>query len=127
MKNLSAKNPKILIVDDSEDSRAYCEMIADMFAAGVVKARNVEEAMSILGTGIQPEYVLLDLIMPGRRPEELVSRVKADEKLSGTKVVVMSALKGVTQKSKKMGADAAMKKPFTMDRFVNVLGLTKTV
>lgn len=125
MKNLNANKPSILIVDDSEDNRAYCEMMAEMYQADVIKARNVDEAMAILATGVQPSAVLLDLIMPGRRPEELISRVRADEKLTGTKVVVMSALRQVKEKSKKMGADAAMKKPFTMDRFVKTLGLAK--
>jgi hypothetical protein len=38
----------------------------------------------------------------------------------------MSSLKEVSKKSKKMGADAAMHKPFSMERFVNAIGLQPT-
>ncbi len=61
--------------------------------------------------------------MPGRHPGELITRVKKDQRLQKTKVVLMSALHNVRAKVGKLGADAAMKKPFTMDQFVRVAGL----
>ncbi len=52
------KSPSILIVDDSEDSRSYCEIIADMYSAKVIKARDVEEAMGLLAKGVKPDVMM---------------------------------------------------------------------
>src|SRR5665213_224542 len=113
----------ILIVDDSLDSRAFCGLIVEMHNISVEQAKDVDEAFEILATGFKPDVVLIDLIMPGRRPEELVKRIKDDRGRASTKVVVMSALPEVKARALKMGADTSMHKPFTMPKFVDALGL----
>ncbi len=113
----------MLIVDDSADSRSFCELMAQMFDVEVTQARNVDEAIKALDEGSEPDVVLLDLIMPGKLPEELVERVRGDLKLKATKVVIMSAIKEVSARAKKMGANASIRKPFTMLRFADVVGL----
>jgi CheY-like chemotaxis protein len=113
----------ILIVDDSMDSRAFCGLIVEMHNISVQPAKDVDEALALLDEGFKPDVVLVDLIMPGRRPEELVKRIREDKTLSATKVVVMSALPEVKSRAKKMGADTSVHKPFTMPKFVDALGL----
>jgi len=113
----------ILIVDDSLDSRAFCGLIVEMHNISVEQAKDVDEAFAILATGFKPDVVLIDLIMPGRRPEELVKRIKDDRALARTKVVVMSALPEVKARALKMGADTSVHKPFSMPKFVDALGL----
>jgi DNA-binding response OmpR family regulator len=113
----------ILIVDDSLDSREFCGLIVEMHNVSVKQAKDVDEAISILNEGWKPDVVLVDLIMPGRHPGDLIKRVKGDKSLSGTKVVVMSALPEVKIRARKMGADSSVHKPFSMPIFVDALGL----
>ncbi|MGZ3722855.1 MAG: response regulator, partial [Bdellovibrionales bacterium] len=113
----------ILIVDDSTDSREFCGLIVEMHNIKVRQAKDVSEAMTILDEGWKPDVVLVDLIMPGRHPSELIKRVKADKSLQATKIVVMSALPQVKNTAKKMGADNSVHKPFSMPNFVAALGL----
>lgn len=115
----------VLIVDDSADSRAFCEMIAQTFNVRIRKARSVDEALALIDEGLKPEYILLDLVMPGLLPEELVRRVKGDPALSSTKVILMSSLKEVGAQAARLGADGSLRKPFTVTRFVRELGLDK--
>jgi len=113
----------ILIVDDSLDSREFCGLIVEMHNIPVKQAGNVDEALKILEEGFTPDVVLVDLMMPGRRPEELVKFIKATPRLAHSKVVVMSALPEVKNRARKMGADTSVHKPFTMPNFVSALGL----
>lgn len=109
----------MLIVDDSIDNRHFCELIANMCDIKVEQAANVDEAMSIIDNGYQPNVVLLDLMMPGRSPEELVQRVKGDSRLSETKIVLISALREVNKKAKDWGVNGALHKPFNMPKFID--------
>lgn len=115
--------PAILIVDDSLDSREFCGLIVEMHNVSVRQAKDVSEAMGLLDEGFKPDVVLVDLIMPGPHPHELIKRVKEDPALAHTRVVVMSALPEVKRAAKKLGADVSMHKPFSMPLFVDALGL----
>jgi CheY-like chemotaxis protein len=110
---------KMLIVDDCEDNRAFCELIAHMFSIDVKLASTVDEAFEILGSGYVPGVILLDLVMPGRPPEELVAHIKATPSFSETKIVLTSALRELRVIAASMGADGALKKPYNMPDFVD--------
>lgn len=112
---------KVLIVDDSTDSRAFCELIASMLNVKVEKADCVDQAIMALDAGLQPDLILLDLMMPGRAPGELVKRVKEDPTLSGTRIVIMSAMREIHEMATAMGADDAMMKPLDMAKFADQL------
>ncbi len=110
---------KMLIVDDCEDNRAFCELIAQMFSIEVKQAQDVDEAFTILAEGFYPRVILLDLIMPGRTPEELVEYVKSRAELRDTKIVLTSALRELRLMAEKMGADDALLKPYNMPEFMD--------
>lgn len=115
--------PSILIVDDSLDSREFCGLIVEMHNVSVRQAQDVPEAMEILDQGFKPDVVLVDLIMPGPHPHLLIKRVKEDETLQNTKVVMMSATPDVNDVARSLGADEGVHKPFPLPAFVDALGL----
>lgn len=110
----------MLIVDDSPDNRSFCELIAQMFNfEPVMVAEDADQAIRILGEGFKPDVVLLDLIMPGSDPEELIKTVRARDDLKETSVVLMSAIREVSKVAQSMGADDAIRKPFAMEKLVD--------
>lgn len=110
---------KMLIVDDCEDNRAFCELIAHLFNIEVKLASSVDEAFSILEEGYDPRVILLDLVMPGRAPEELVQFVKSAPHMKDTKIVLSSALRELRVIAANMGADDVLSKPYNMPDFVD--------
>lgn len=112
---------RLLIVDDSADTRDFCELIARLFQIRVEQALNADDAVERLSRGPVPDLVLLDLMMPGQSPEQFMSWLKGQPRLSGIQVVVISALREVGQRAREMGAAGALRKPFDMAAFVNIL------
>lgn len=113
----------VLIVDDSEDSRSFCEMIARMFHLNVRNAGDVDEAIEVLEGGAKPNLILLDLMMPGRDPQVLIDYVKNDVSLADTKVVLMSALRETHERAQTMGADNSLTKPLDLNALIGQLKL----
>ncbi len=111
----------VMIVDDSTDSRAFCELIAGMLNMKVEIAENVDEALAAIDGGVTPDLILLDLMMPGRGPGELVKRIKSDPQLAHTRVVLMSAMREIHEMAAVMGADDAIMKPLDLARFTQEL------
>ncbi|MBX3020327.1 MAG: response regulator [Bdellovibrionales bacterium] len=110
----------MLIVDDSPDNRSFCELIAQMFNfSPVAVASDADEAIALIEKGFKPTVVLLDLIMPGSDPEELVKAIRAKPELDETEVVLMSAIREVSKVARTMGADDAIRKPFAMEKLVD--------
>jgi DNA-binding response OmpR family regulator len=112
---------KLLIVDDSMDTREFCELVARVFNIEVEQALNADDGVKRLSRGLTPDLILLDLMMPGRSPEDFVRWVRGEERFKNTKVIVISALREVAQRAREMGANGALRKPFEMATFVDLL------
>lgn len=83
---------KILIIDDDKN-------ISDLYllaftAAGyeIKAAENASRALERIAGGFTPDAILLDIIMPGENGIELLNKLVADPKLSGTKILLFSNL-----------------------------------
>jgi CheY-like chemotaxis protein len=117
---VSMATPKILIVEDSDDSR---EMLAELLrCAGyrVEEARNGLEAYSLLKTTSErPTLMLLDLMMPVMSGPELIEVLSNDDTLSQLPIVIVSA----AVESIRTGAvKAALKKPIHFETLLEIVG-----
>ena len=121
---------KILIVDDEAHIRLLLEQTLDpLVDEGVelLTASNGGEALDLI-TKERPELVLLDVMMPVMNGFDVCKRVKGDESLSSTFVMMLTAkgqeLDRVT--GAEVGADLDLTKPFDPDdvlrRAASVLG-----
>ena len=121
---------KILIVDDEAHIRLLLEQTLDpLVDEGVelLTASNGGEALDLI-TKERPELVLLDVMMPVMNGFDVCKRVKGDESLSSTFVMMLTAkgqeLDRVT--GAEVGADLYLTKPFDPDdvlrRAASVLG-----
>ena len=85
-----AKQPKILLVEDTEDNRFMMRRLLEMDGYEVVEARNGQEAVH-LAEQEKPQLVLMDLSLPvidGLAATRLVRRIPG---LKETPIIAVSA------------------------------------
>lgn len=104
--------PKILIVEDDNDLRAYLREILSpnyqIFESPLAsKAEQLIEKTA-------PELVLSDVMMPGMSGIELCDRIKNNPATSHTPVILLTALTDMQSQTAAMkaGADGYIQKPF---------------
>ncbi len=82
---------RILLVEDDDALRqVLAEVLADEGYA-VKAAPDGATALALVESGVHPDLVLLDLLMPGMGGEEVIDRLRGS-KASDVPIVVLSAL-----------------------------------
>lgn len=115
----------ILIVDDSETVRAVIVKalrLAQVPAEEIHQAGNGEEAWKVLGEH-WIDLVFCDINMPVMGGLELIGRMRADEILKNTPVVVVTT-EGSSKRIeelKQKGVNAYIRKPFTPEMIRKVV------
>ncbi|HTP35089.1 MAG TPA: response regulator [Candidatus Acidoferrales bacterium] len=106
----------ILIVEDSENSAAMLEMaFLGIPGVTVVQAASGVEALRLLDTLTSVQAVVTDLNMPRMDGFELIQRIRGDERLRSTPIIVVSADTDpdTPRRVAALGADAYFTKPFS--------------
>ena len=81
----------ILIIDDEEDVKDIVQMGLEMVADWrVITASTGKEGLR-LAQSIQPEVILLDLMMPEWDGKETLKRLKANPNTASSPVILMTA------------------------------------
>ncbi len=113
------QKPKLLIVDDEPYNVDYLEQELEECGYEILSAFNGKEALDKIRT-VQPDLVLLDLMMPIVDGFAVLSEIKADIELREIPVIIISAttdsksiVKGVKQ-----GADDYLTKPVDADLLI---------
>ncbi len=106
------EQPVVLVVDDQAPNR---KLLADLLASrgyAVVTAESGEEALAKVGS-VQPDLVLLDVIMPGLSGYEVCRSIRADPATGVLPVVMVTALDPAQERVKGLeaGADDFLTKP----------------
>ena len=83
--------PLVLVIDDEPQ-------IADLFSRllcsggfSTVEARSAEDALTLLGQGLAPDAILLDLLMPGMGGLAFLRRLRDDPRHKTLPVTVVTA------------------------------------
>lgn len=106
---------KILIVDDQPEIRNLLALTLDAENYEIHHANNWVTALAMTHA-IKPDLVLLDVMMPGEFDGlEVCKRIKHDDKLSSTIILIISARAQVADRYKALeaGADDYLTKPFS--------------
>jgi DNA-binding response OmpR family regulator len=105
---------KILIADDEPNILISLEFLMKREGYQVLLARDGSEALALIMRE-RPSLVLLDVMMPGKSGFDVCQDVRADETLSGVKIVLLTAKGRDTDIAKGMalGATDYMTKPFS--------------
>lgn len=110
---------KILIVDDEQDLVKLIRYHLEKDGYKVISANNGEDAL-LLARREEPELVILDLMLPGIDGLEVCKKLKMDQKLARTAIIMLTA-KGEEADvtiGLKLGADDYMTKPFSPKELV---------
>jgi len=110
---LSEKRPKILVVDDNSTNVELLCANLKPYNYQIDTAYDGEEALKKIEKD-PPDLVLLDLMMPKVSGYEVCQHIKKNKKTQLIPVIVVTALKDLTDKIKaiEMGADDFLMKPF---------------
>ncbi len=103
----------ILAVDDMPENRDLVSRLLSKAGHTVLTAESGEEALELLDT-MGVDVVLLDLMMPGIGGSEVLRRLKDDEQLRATPVIMISGRQDMDQiiACIQAGADDYLLKPF---------------
>lgn len=113
----------ILIVDDVPSNLSVVVDLLEDSGYNVAIAQDGEEALQRAQL-LQPDLILLDVMLPGADGFEICRRLKADEKTQDIPVIFMTALVAAEQKVKGFGAGGVdyVTKPLQIEEVIARVG-----
>ena len=113
---------KLLIVDDEDNIR---RLLAATLTGGdydVIQARDGTQALELTRRE-RPDFVVLDVSMPGLDGIEVCRQIKSDSALRNTTVVMLTAQSQAEtrRRATQAGADAFLTKPFSPLQLLEVV------
>ncbi len=117
----------VLIVDDEYSGRQTLESVLEADGYQIEMAENGIQALEMAKV-IQPDVILLDVMMPGMTGFEVCQRIRNDPLIAEIPIIVLTALddRESLLNALKAGADDFITKPF--DRYelrARLIGITK--
>src|SRR6185369_1015586 len=114
---------RILLVEDEADTAEFLKTLLEREHYSVLVAKDGGQAQSILVMR-KPDFVILDLILPGESGFEICERFKKTD--PAILVLILSGIEmdDAFQLAKRVGADAYLTKPFEPDTLLK--GITET-
>ena len=103
---------KILLIEDELDLVEVIKMRLENSGYEVISALSGEEAFTFLQKEI-PNLILLDLLLPGMRGEEICKKLKCDNRFKTIPVILFTAsASNIPKVVKEVCADDYITKPF---------------
>ena len=119
---MSPHGLKILVVDDSTMA---LDITVKLLREAGHDAEGINEPRDALSRArkLRPDVIVCDLMMPEMNGFEVVSALRKEESLSDVRIVMASAkaYDADREKAKRLGADAYIVKPFTLEKFDSTL------
>jgi two-component system, OmpR family, response regulator len=108
---------RILVVDDETDTATFLKALLERNNYDVTVARDGGQAHSMFVMK-KPDFVILDLILPGESGFEVCERLKMQER--GVPVMILTAIDmdDARNLARRVGADAYTTKPFDPDELL---------
>lgn len=110
---------KILIVDDEENIVISLEFLMQQAGYEVAIARNGEDALAMVDE-FKPDLVLLDVMMPRVNGFDVCQKIRDNDELQDTKIIMLTAKGRDVEVAKGMalGANSYVIKPFSTKQLV---------
>lgn len=114
---------RILVVEDEADSAAFLKTLLEKHGYEAVIAKDGGQAHSMFVMK-KPDFVILDLILPGETGFEVCERLKTLEQ--NVPVLILSAidLEDSRNLARRVGADAYLTKPYDPDELLEQIKQT---
>ena len=107
----------ILVIDDEADVRNFITAVLRKNGYQILTAANGAEGLELLRHE-QPALITLDIMMPGRSGIDFYRAVRKDPLLSGTPIIVVSALVSGGRDMSLLKPAAVFDKPIDPDEFI---------
>jgi two-component system, cell cycle response regulator DivK len=113
---------RVLLVEDTDDSREVIRMMLQNMGHEVIEARNGKEALNA-AIKRSPEIVLMDLSMPEVDGLQATAALRSIRTSSHLPVIAMTVYPSThfRDKAEDAGCDAFLQKPFTPEELSVVL------
>ena len=102
---------QILVVEDDPDTAAFMKELLEKFRYRVTIAKDGGQAHSSFVMH-RPDFVILDLILPGESGFEICSRMKQSDKTVPVLILSVIDMDDAFQLAERVGADGYLAKPF---------------
>ena len=114
---------KILLVDDEPGMLRYIRTLLEVDDYKVATATTGEEALQLVEKGLEPDLILLDVLMPGIDGLETLERLRQMKPAS--KVVMLSCVNDTRKvvQAMRLGAQDYLTKPFQKAELDSVIDL----
>ena len=114
--------PRILIIDDDVAITELMKALVKMDGHEPTTVNDSLQALDI-ARSVNPDLITLDLMMPGLSGFEICELLRADQGLSETPIVIVSAKDDPESKERalKAGARGYITKPFGVEDFISVI------
>ncbi len=113
--------PKVLVIENEINIQKLAMANLNVSGYEVVVADDGEDGLRLAQLE-RPALILLDLMMPGLSGWDVLAALRADQELSQTPVVIMTAFvserKDANRKASSVGAVGYLTKPFTVDELL---------
>jgi PleD family two-component response regulator len=116
-----------LIIDDNRQTADALQQMIGVLGFQSRVAYGSSAGMAVLNTGFMPQFVCLDINMPGVDGTEILAYLKRDPRLSPVPVFVITSDDQPETRAKinKLGATAMIIKPATIDAMENAFKQAK--
>jgi CheY-like chemotaxis protein len=104
----------VLLCDDEEVLRQLVRATLDNGEYSIVEATDGDESLE-LARRLQPDLIILDMMMPGRSGLEVLEELRGDPNLGSTPVIMLTARarQADREAAAAAGADRYLAKPFS--------------
>jgi CheY-like chemotaxis protein len=118
-----SEGPLVLCADDDRDILALVALRLERAGYRVAQAVDGEQALS-LARELQPDVLVLDVMMPRMTGTEVVAALRADTETARLPVVLLSARAQDADVARGLeaGADAYLAKPFQGPELIELVG-----
>ena len=116
-----------LIIDDNRQTANALSQMLGVLNMEARLAYGSSAAMDILGTSFTPQFICLDINMPGVDGIEVLSFLRREPRLENVPVIVITSddQPETRQKVMKLGANSMIIKPATIDTLEKALKTAK--
>jgi CheY-like chemotaxis protein len=108
----------LVIDDDAEIRQALAELLEDE-EYGVLLAANGKDALDLIGRGMRPDVILLDVMMPVMDGWHFLSARLKDPDLVEVPIIIISAGQEAEREARKVGVFEVAKKPLHVDDLIH--------
>jgi CheY-like chemotaxis protein len=117
--DLAMSGRTVLIVEDDRDTREMLGQFLEFEGYTVETAVNGQEAIDRLQRGLQPEVIVLDLMMPVMDGWQFRQAQAQNEKLKEIPVIVVSA--AGRDRMRQIDANAFLSKPVDLEELLSTV------